>query len=262
MQINLTGRTALITGGSLGLGLAMAKTFAAAGANVALAARNAARLEAAKTEIGTVAAAQARAAIYPTDVSDPVAIAGLADDVVAEFGHVDILVNNAGTSQTGNFADVTDAIWQADLDLKLFAAIRLCRRLLPGMQDRGWGRVINVLNSAAKAPRAGSAPTSVSRAAGMALTKVLAGEYAAHGVTVNAMCTGIFLTNQWHAMHERAAPEKTFEDFVKERGAAVPVGRIGDAAEFAHLACFLVSEQASYITGTAINADGGLTPVV
>src|SRR5215472_17745360 len=172
MNIRLDGRTALITGGSKGLGLATAIRFAEAGAEVAILARNAETLETAKTAIGRVA--RCGVAAFPCDVTDPVAVQRAYDSVLLAFGKVDILVNNAGTSQTGRFEDITDTVWQADLDLKLLAAIRLSRLVLPQMKTRRWGRIINVLATAAKAPRAQSAPTSVSRAAGMALTRVLA----------------------------------------------------------------------------------------
>ena len=132
------------------------------------------------------------------------------------------------------------------------------------MAERRWGRIINVLNTAAKAPRAGSAPTSVSRAAGMALTKVLASEGAPHNVLVNALNTGIIESEQWVRRHQAMAPEKSQEEFyadmAKERG--MPMGRLGKAEEFANMACFLASDAGSYINGTAINVDGGLSPVV
>jgi NAD(P)-dependent dehydrogenase (short-subunit alcohol dehydrogenase family) len=184
--------------------------------------------------------------------------------VTEDFGRVDVLVNNAGTSQTGRFEEITDEVWQADLDLKLFAAIRLARLALPGMKERRWGRIINVLNSHAKAPKGGSAPTSVSRAAGMALTKVLAAEGAGHNVLVNALLVGLIESNQWVRRHQAAGGTASYEDFLAgfaaERG--LPMGRLGTAREFANVACFLASDAGSYVSGTAINVDGNLCPVV
>jgi NAD(P)-dependent dehydrogenase (short-subunit alcohol dehydrogenase family) len=162
MDIRLDGRTALVTGGSKGLGLATAIRFAAAGAEVAILARNAETLETAKAAI--VAAGRRSVAAFPCDVADPTAIQRAYGLVLSAFGKVDILVNNAGTPQTGRFEDITDAVWQADLDLKLLAAIRLSRLVLPQMKARRWGRIINVLATAAKAPRAQSAPPPRSRA--------------------------------------------------------------------------------------------------
>ena len=261
MEVSLNGRVALITGGSLGLGRAMGRVFALAGAGVALVARRPKVLDEAVAEIAAAApAATVRA--YPADVRDADQLTGLFTAAVGDFGQIDILVNNAGTSQTGRFEEITDAVWQADLDLKLMAAVRLARLAMPGMRARHWGRIINVLNSGAKAPRAGGAPTAVTRAAGMALTKVLAGEGAADNILVNALCTGIFVTDQWHRRHESVAPTKSFEQFVTDTGRNVPLGRMGDAEEFANLACFLASDKASYITGTAINVDGGSSPAV
>ena len=118
-----------------------------------------------------------------------------------DLGKVDVLVNNAGTSRAMAFETVTDEIWQEDLDLKLFAAIRFSRLVWPGMKARKWGRIINVLNIGAKAPAAASTPTSVSRAAGMALTKAMANEGGAHNILVNAMLVGLIVSDQWVKRH-------------------------------------------------------------
>jgi len=259
MDIRLDGRAALITGGSLGLGRAMAKTFAQSGADVAIGARRGEVLEEARRE--SAAVAQARVVRMACDVRDPKALAGAWEQAVKELGKIDILVNNAGTSATSPFEKITDEAWQTDIDLKLFSAIRLTRLAWPGMKQRKWGRIVNVLNTQAKAPSAGSAPTSVSRAAGLALTKALAGEGAPDGILVNALCTGFLVTDQWHRLHKNAKPDASFEDFVVQMGKTVPLGRMGDAQEFANMACFLASDAASYVTGTAINIDGGKSPV-
>jgi NAD(P)-dependent dehydrogenase (short-subunit alcohol dehydrogenase family) len=260
MDIRLDGRTALITGGSKGLGLAMAKAFAASGADVAILARRPESLAEARAAIAADAAG--RVAAIACDVSQADGVQRGFSEAVAALGRIDILVNNAGTSQTGTFESITDAVWQADLDLKLFAAIRMTRLVWPQMKERRWGRVINVLNTGAKAPRAGGAPTVVSRAAGMALTKVLAGEGAPHGILVNALLVGIIVSDQWARRHAAQGSNESFEDYIAKLGAPVPLGRMGRAEEFAAMACFLASEAASYITGTAINVDGGSCPVV
>jgi NAD(P)-dependent dehydrogenase (short-subunit alcohol dehydrogenase family) len=259
MEIRLDGRTALITGGSKGLGLATAARSAEAGAEVAILARNAETLEAAKAAIG---AGRGTVAAFACDVTDPDALQRAYGSVLSTFGKVDILVNNAGTSQTGKFEDISDAVWQADLDLKLFAAIRLSRLVLPQMRARRWGRIINVLATAAKAPRAASAPTSVSRAAGMALTKVLASECAGDNVLVNALLVGRIVSDQIARRHRAVGTNSPLAAFIREQGAGIPLGRMGEAEEFANLACFLASDAGSYVTGTAINVDGGLSPVV
>ena len=260
MEIRLDGRAAVVTGGSKGLGLAIATQFAASGADVAILARDAGALEEAKASIAATAAGAVHA--FSCDVSQPADIIRTHALVVQALGKVDILVNNAGTSRTMPFADITDEIWQADLDLKLFGAIRMTRLVWPDMKRRRWGRVINVLNIGAKAPAAGSAPTTISRAAGLALTKVLAGEGAPHNVLVNALMVGVIVSDQWTKRHAAKGTNELFEAFTRTIGEAVPLGRMGEAAEFANLACFLASDAASYITGTSINVDGGRSPVV
>jgi 3-oxoacyl-[acyl-carrier protein] reductase len=260
MNISLDGRSAVITGASKGLGFAMARVFAEAGADVALVARRPAPLEEARQAIA--ATARARVIAIPGDVAQAGDIAEAYAAAMRAFGKIDILVNNAGRSATGAFESLSDADWQADLDLKLFAAIRFCRLVLPQMKERRWGRIINVLNIGAKAPRARSAPTSVSRAAGMALTKVLAGEGAPFNVLVNALLVGLIVTDQIERRHRAEGNNLSLAEYVAKAGAAVPLGRMGKAEEFASLACLLVSEAGSFITGTAINVDGGMSPVV
>jgi len=130
------------------------------------------------------------------------------------------------------------------------------------MKQRKWGRIINVLNTFAKAPAGNSAPTSVSRAAGMALTKVMASEGGKHNILVNAMLVGLIMRDQWVKRHAAQGPNTNFDEFARNLAKGTPLGRIGTAEEFANLACFLASEQGSYITGTAINVDGGRSPVV
>ena len=260
MDLDLAGKTALITGASLGLGRAMAKAFHGAGANVALLARREDILAGAAAEIEADAGGKVGA--YPCDVTDPTAIEAAVTRATSELGDIDILVNNAGQSQTGRFEDLTDEVWQYDLDLKLFAAIRLSRLVFPGMKERRWGRIVNILNTAAKAPPPRSAPTSVSRAAGMALTKVLSGEGAPHNVLVNALMIGSIKSDQIRRGYEASGSELSFDEYVARAGERLPMGRVGEAEECASVALFLVSEGASYLTGCAINMDGGVSRVV
>jgi len=261
MRITLDGRAALITGGSKGLGLAMARAFAEAGGHVALVARGAEALEAARAEV-QAAAPGARVAAIPADIRDAAQCAHAFAAAEDALGRVDILVNNAGTSQRGPFLDVPDEVWRDDLDLKLMAAVRLCRLAIPGMRERRWGRVINVLNIGAKAPPATSTPTSVSRAAGMALTKALASEFAPFNVLVNALLVGVIESDQWVRRHASDLRNIPWEEWKAEQGRSIPLGRIGRPEEFAVLALLLASEQGGYVTGTAINVDGGRSPVV
>ena len=239
MDVRMDGRVAVITGASTGLGLAMAKEFAASGGSVAILARKVDALAAAKAEV-TKAAGKANIKIeaYSCDVAKAAPIADTIKKVVADFGKIDILVNNAGISHAKAFDTVTDEDWQGDLDLKLFAAIRLARLVLPGMRERKWGRIVNVLNIGAKAPGANSTPTSVSRAAGLALTKALSQENAQHGVLVNAMLVGLIDSDQWQRRHKTAAGEgKTYQQFIDDMAKGrIPLGRMGKAEEFARMA--------------------------
>jgi len=261
MEIRLDGRSALVTGGSQGLGRAMARTFAQAGADVAILARDRDALEEARAEIAGVSEG-AKVLALSVDVTDASDLEAAHAAARAELGTIDILVNNAGTSAAGPFESVTDEQWQHDFDLKFFAAVRLIRWSLPAMRERHWGRIINVLNTAAKAPRANSTPTSVTRAAGMAMSKALASEVASDGILVNALNTGVLVTKQWEHHHGTRGAGLSWQEFIDKTGSTVPIGRMGDAQEFANLALFLASDAASYITGTAINVDGGLSPVV
>jgi 3-oxoacyl-[acyl-carrier protein] reductase len=261
MDVRLDGRSAIVTGGSKGLGLAIAKEFAASGADVAILARDAATLADAKAEIQR-GAPRAKVAAISCDVSQMAPIQAAYDRVMSEFGKVDIFVNNAGQSTRGPSEELTDEMWQADLDLKLFAQIRFCRLVFPQMKQRRWGRIIAVLNIGAKAPGANSAPTSVSRAAQMAFTKALSMEGAPHNVLVNSLHVGVIVSDQIVRRHRREGANVSLDDFIRQAGQGVPLGRMGRAEEFANVACFLASDAASYVTGCAINVDGGRSPVV
>ncbi len=260
MDIRLDGKSAVITGGSKGLGLAMAERFAASGADVTILARDAATLADAKAMIQK--GAKGKVAAISCDVSKMAPIQAAYDQVMRDFGKIDIFVNNAGQSTRGPSETITDAMWQADLDLKLFAQVRFCRLIFPQMKARKWGRIISVLNIGAKAPGADSAPTSVSRAAQMAFTKALSQEGAPHNVLVNSLHVGVIVSDQIMRRHAREGANVSLEDFIAQAGRAVPMGRMGRAEEFANVACFLASDAASYVTGCAINVDGGRSPVV
>jgi 3-oxoacyl-[acyl-carrier protein] reductase len=260
MDVRLDGKSAIVTGGSKGLGLAIAKEYAASGADVAILARDPATLADAKGEIQR--GARGRVAAIGCDVSKMAPIKAAYDRVMSEFGKVDIFVNNAGQSTRGPSETLTDEMWQADLDLKLFAQIRFCRLLFPQMKERKWGRIISVLNIGAKAPGPDSAPTSVSRAAQMAFTKVLSMEGAPYNVLVNSLHVGVIVSDQIVRRHQREGANVSLEEFIAQAGRGVPMGRMGKAEEFANVATFLASDAAGYVTGCAINVDGGRSPVV
>jgi len=262
LEIRIDGKAALITGGSQGLGKGVAHKFMEAGADIAILARNPQQLETAKAELE--ASGPGKIVNISCDLMDPIATEeafNLAED---ELGKIDILVNNAGTSKAGPFLDITDEEWQDDFELKLFAAIRLCRLALPAMKQRKWGRIINVLNIGAKAPSANGAPTAVTRAAGLSLTKVLANTGTPDNVLVNALLVGFIKSGQWERLYAKSQTEKPYEEFLQDMVDAreIPLGRIGETMEFASTALFLASEAGGYITGAAINVDGGRSPVV
>ena len=261
MDIRLDGKSAVVTGGSKGLGLAIAEEYAASGADVAILARDPGTLAEAKAKIQGRAAGGKVAAIS-CDVSRAADIRKAYDQLMSEFGKVDIFVNNAGQSTRGPSETLTDEMWQADLDLKLFAQIRFCRLVFPQMKERRWGRIISVLNIGAKAPGADSAPTSVSRAAQMAFTKALSQEGAPHNVLVNSLHVGVIVSDQIVRRHRREGANVSLDDFIAQAGRDIPLGRMGRAEEFASVATFLASDAASYVTGCAINVDGGRSPVV
>jgi len=260
IDMRMDGRCALITGGSKGIGFAAAANFLRAGADVAIVARRGDVLEEARAALA--GEGKGRVVAIAADVSKAGDCARVFAEAEKALGRVDVLLNNVGIHAANPFETVTDEMWQADLDLKLFSNIRLARAALPGMKARKWGRIVNVLNSTAKAPRAGSAPSSVTRAAGMALTKVLANEGAPHNVLVNAVLVGLIQTDQWVRGHAAEGKGRSYDEYIGEMAKRVPLGRVGTAEEFANMILFLCSDAGSYVTGTAINVDGGMIPVV
>ena len=252
LDLGLTGKVAIVTGGSEGLGKATAERFAREGVRVAICARRKDVLDKAADEIRKASGGEvlARAA----DVTRSEDVEAVVAATVAQWGGVDILVNNAGTSSAAGFENVDDKTWQADIDLKLMAAIRFCRLVVPIMKQRGGGRIINVTTVGGKAPAPRALPTRVTRAAGINLTKSLANEYAADNILVNTVCLGLVKSAQLG----RRAKGGDLEAHYREVAKRVPVGRVADASEFADLVAFLVSARAGYITGTAVNFDGGI----
>lgn len=259
MDLELRDKVVWVTGASEGLGAATARALAAAGAKLALCARGAEKLEALAASLRSRGA---EVLALPTDVSQPKALERFASEALCRFGRLDALVNNAGTAAGVAFESLDDAAWQADLDLKLFAAVRLIRAALPAFRSSGGGAIVNMLALAAKAPGAKSAPSSVSRAAGMALTKALSKELGPDNIRVNAILIGIVESAQWE--RKASAQQKPVSAVYGELAAqlGIPLGRVGRAEELGDLVAFLVSPRAAYVSGAAINFDGGLSPVV
>ena len=255
-DLGLEGKIAIVTGGSDGLGLATAERLAAEGAKVVVCARREDHLRRAVEGISARTGGELLA--VRADVSIAVDIEKLVDSALDRFGGVDILVNNAGKSAAAGLEEVSDDDWQDDLNLKVMGAVRACRRVVPIMRERGGGAIVNATIVGGKAPAARALPTSVSRAAGINLTKSLANEYATAGIRVNTVCIGLLKSEQW----VRKAGNKNPEDLYKELSVQVPLGRVGESEEYADLVAFLVSERAAYITGVAVNIDGGMSAAV
>jgi NAD(P)-dependent dehydrogenase (short-subunit alcohol dehydrogenase family) len=259
MDLELGDKVVLITGGTDGLGLALARRLAAEGASVAVCGRDRSRVEAAARTVEEAGGGQVLA--QRADVSRLEDLEAFVDAVLARWGRIDGIVHNAGRASGGAIESVDDEAWEADLQLKLMAAVRLTRLALPQLRVTA-GSILFTLAIAAKAPGAASEPSSVTRAAGMALMKSLSKELAPAGVRANAILIGLMESGQWvRAAASSGTDLQTFyERFASDAG--IPLGRFGRADEFADLASYLLSARASYVTGTAINLDGGLSPAV
>ena len=254
MELGLKGKVAVITGGTEGIGRATAMRLAQEGANVAICARRQGPLDETAARIGKTGA---EVLAIAADMSKAADIERLMKAVVERFGAIDILVNNAGTSARGKFLELDDATWSADLELKVFGAIRCTRLAVPHMKKRGGGRIVNITISSAKQPGAESYPTSVSRAAGLALTKALSKEFAPDNIRVNTVCIGKIKSGQ----HERRYTREggSADAYYAKLSKDIPLGRVGEAEEVANVIAFLVSDASSYVTGTSVNLDGGIS---
>ena len=257
MDLGLKGKVAIITGSTEGIGKATALNFAQQGAKVAICSRDAEKV---KQAVAEIEAAGGEVLGMAADISKAADIEQFIHAVAAKFGRIDILVNNAGSSQRGAFLETEDAKWAADFELKVFGAIRCTRLAVPHMIKQGGGRVINITNVAAKQPGAGSGPTSISRAAGLALTKMLSKEFAAQNILFNTVVIGKIKSGQ----HERTRKKLGLEPevYFKKVAADIPMGRMGETAEAANAIVFLASNLATYVTGTSLNLDGGLSGVL
>jgi NAD(P)-dependent dehydrogenase (short-subunit alcohol dehydrogenase family) len=259
MDLQLGGKDFLITGGSSGLGLGLAEQLISEGARgVALMARDGERLATAANSLRAQTGGEVLD--FAGDVRRIEDLTGFLDATLARWGRVDGVANNAGELSAGAFGDHEDAVWEEDLALKLMGAVRLTRLALPSLRESR-GSVLNTLAISGKVPDALTTPTSVSRAAGLALTKALSRELAPEGIRVNAVLVGVIESGQLrrYAAEAGITPEAYYAAMVADL--RIPLGRVGRPVEFADIASFLLSPRAAYMTGAAINLDGGLCPV-
>ncbi len=257
MDLELNGKRALVTGGSRGIGFATACRLAQEGAEVAIVARRAGVLDVAVSEMSGRTPGAFPLFPVKADVSTAKGAQDAVSRAIDRLGGLDILVNNAGRSAGGSALEQSDRDWQRDLDLKLYGALRMTRLAVAELRKSGSGRVVNVTAIAGKHPGSGSAPSSVSRAAGIALTKVLSKELAPDGILVNTVCIGLIQSEQIERGAQVRFPDSELSDALTKMGSGVPLGRIGRAEEAGDVIAFLCSQRASYVTGVAINIDGG-----
>jgi 3-oxoacyl-[acyl-carrier protein] reductase len=257
MDLGLNQKVALVTGASSGLGLAIARELAAEGAHVAMVARRQAELERQAREIS--AAGPGRAVAIVGDVSEPATPARVAQQAERELGPVAILVANAGGPPSTTFATTSEEQYRAALELNLLSSIRLAHACVPGMQRRKWGRVIFLTSMAAKQPSPGLLLSNTARSGLLGFAKTLATEVARDNVLVNTVLPGHFDTARAVELARmRAEREKRdLEDVLRQRIASIPLGRAGESRELAAVVAFLASDRATFLTGTAIQVDGG-----
>lgn len=263
MKLELEGRNAIVTGGTSGIGLSVAKRFLEEGVNVVINGRDASRLEQALAELRTVKCG--RVLGLAGDVSKPDDIRKLHDLAVAELGGVDILFNNAGTGSEETIAEATDERWQHFWDLHVMAAVRLSRLCVRSMEQRGGGVIINNASVCALQPIGYEPVYNVTKAALVMLGKCMANEFIARGVRVNNLNPGLIMTPNWevYARRQTAAGSgdwQAYLDDIARRDA--PIGRFGTAGEIADFVVFLASPRAGYCVGASFYVDGGYIKTV
>jgi NAD(P)-dependent dehydrogenase (short-subunit alcohol dehydrogenase family) len=256
IELDLTGKRAVLTGASLGIGAAAVRALADQGASVSFCSRSPENVEALSGYRPPSGGGSVQG--FTADMADQRSVDEFLEAALAE-GPVDILVNNVGASPSRNFLYMSDEDWFSLFELNLMSAVRCTRGLLPAMRKRKWGRVVMVSSGAALYPNAALIDYAASKAAMVALGKALAGKYGADNILVNSVLPGLIHTPMWErAATEVAAANETTMDAILERNAkSVPVGRYGTAEEVAAVIVFLCSSAASYINGAAISVDGG-----
>jgi 3-oxoacyl-[acyl-carrier protein] reductase len=258
VDLGLTGRRAIVTGGSKGLGKAIAAELLSEGAAVVICARHADELAATAAEL-RAAGGGAGLVAMACDVTDAGQVSGFIAAAATALGGLDILVNNAGGARPGRFATLTDDDWHDDIEVKLLSQIRCIRAALPHLRSSGAPRVININALYARYPDPAFLASSVNRASCLSLSKALSIELGGEGILVNSVNIGFVETPQWENIHSRRAPEMPAGEFFGQLAKTeVPLGRFGQPVEVAGLVTFLASDRASYIAGASIDVGGGM----
>jgi 3-oxoacyl-[acyl-carrier protein] reductase len=257
MDLGLKDKVALVAASSQGLGRAVAEELAAEGASLVLCAREPKTLAQVAATIADRSGSHVLA--VPADVTVAEDIKRVVDAGIERFGRIDILVTNAGGPPAGSFAQITREQWEEALRLTLFSAIEFARQVLPGMKERHWGRILNITSIAVKQPVENLMLSNSLRAGLTGFARTLANEVAAEGITVNNIMPGYTRTERLDELANVMAEKHGISpaEFRKQWEKEIPMGRLGEPREFAALAAFLVSERASYITGTSVQVDGG-----
>lgn len=258
MDLGLSGKRALICGGSSGLGRAVATTLVAEGAHVALLSRDAGKLQAVADELNAMG--PGRAVIAPADLADHASLLIAVDVAEAALGGpIEILLNNTGGPPPSAVSGLEPDLWRAQFEAMVLSIFRLTDRVLPGMKAMGWGRILNVASITVVEPVASLGVSNTLRASVAAWAKTLAGEVAPHGITVNTLLPGRIDTPRIERLDAaRAAAHGITPDQARaEATAGIPVGRLGTPEEFGAVAAFMASPQAAYVTGSLIRLDGG-----
>lgn len=257
MDLGLSGKIAVVSGASKGIGLAISRELAAAGCSLAICARGLDDLKEAAEDIGRDHGVDVLA--EQTDVTSPADVERLRDGVVDRFGRVDILVNNAGRAYPGKFETLTDENFLDDYTVKALSHVRMIRAFLPALKDSGDGRVVNINSIHGKHPDARFFTSSVNRAASLAFSRTMALYLARDNVRVNSVNIGYVLTPQWDNVHKRSRPDLERDVFFREiADADVPMGRMGRPEEVAGAVAFLCSNRSAYITGAELDVGGGM----
>lgn len=259
MELELGGRRALVAAASRGLGKAIALRLAEEGADLVICARDAERLEQTAEEIREKTSKRVLA--IPTDLTDHEQIRRLVHRAKGQFGGIDILVANAGGPPPGPFLEMSDAQWEAAFQLTLLSTVRLAREVIPGMIAQHWGRLIFSTSVSVKQPLQDLVLSNSLRLAVIGLAKTLANELAQYNITVNSVCPGATATERLKQLISSQAGRQgiSYEEAERSWLRDIPMGRLGRPKELADLVVFLASERAGYLTGTAIQVDGGST---